>query len=261
MKRIVALVLALIFLLSLSACGKKKSDAAVSVDNMIQAIGAVTLDSEAKILEAENEYDKLSDKEKSQVEYYQILVDSRSQYEILVEEKKKAEQEIQYQIEEAYKALEDLDMKKAYELAINLPEDYKDEADKIIKKVDSMCYKDTFFAKLENVASILPKSTDTTPGKAVGGGLTYGHEYSNADQLQTALNDYYKYLNSYYICVSNDGEANNEYGMWYQTYVFEDDNGHSIKVAAANVAGIYFLNINIEENVNYRDVIIATEST
>ena len=253
MKKLKITILSACLLLSLVGCGK--SEAAKSVDEKIQAIGTVTLDSDASITDAEEEYSKLSDKDRQQLEYYQTLVDARSKYDSLVEEEKAAEeQRLKDLVEEANKALDDLDMKKAYELAISLPDDYKDDADAIIKKVDSMCYKDTFFVKLENVTSSLPKSTDD-PQKAISGGITYGHEYSSFDSMQTALSDYYKYLNSYFISTNNDGLSYDEYSMSAQTYEFENENGHKITVSGSNLFGMYFLNINIEENVNYRDVI------
>lgn len=86
MKKVMSLILTFVVTMSLTACGKKKSDAAVAVDNKIQAIGTVSLDSEAKIKEAESDYGNLSEKDKGQVEYYQTLVDARTQYDKLFQE-------------------------------------------------------------------------------------------------------------------------------------------------------------------------------
>ena len=79
MKRIIALLLAMAICLLLSACGK--SDAAIACENLINAIGEVTLDSKDAIAAAENAYSALTDEEKESIsESKEILKKSRALY-------------------------------------------------------------------------------------------------------------------------------------------------------------------------------------
>ena len=63
MKKIIALVLCAVMLLSLCACGKSKK--VQNVDDLILAIGEVSLDSADKIETAESAYAELSEKDKA----------------------------------------------------------------------------------------------------------------------------------------------------------------------------------------------------
>lgn len=76
MKRIISLLLVLALCLSLCACGKSK--AVSNVESLIGAIGEVTADSEAAVVEAEEAYKVLTDKEKKTVENYADLVSART---------------------------------------------------------------------------------------------------------------------------------------------------------------------------------------
>lgn len=84
MKKHLLLVLALVMCIALTAC---KSDAAKSADGLIAAIGEVTLDSESRIIEAENAVAALEEKDRSQIENEQLLLDARSQYDELVKDR------------------------------------------------------------------------------------------------------------------------------------------------------------------------------
>ena len=84
MKRLLSLTLALVMILSLSACGQ--SAAAQSVDEQIDAIGEVTLDSESKIAEAESALAGLAEEDRKQVKGAEDLAKARTAYEALVVE-------------------------------------------------------------------------------------------------------------------------------------------------------------------------------
>ena len=84
MKRLLSLTLALVIVLSLSACGQ--SAAAQSVDEQIDAIGEVTLDSESKIAEAESALAGLAEEDRKQVKGAEDLAKARTAYEALVVE-------------------------------------------------------------------------------------------------------------------------------------------------------------------------------
>ena len=74
MKKVITLVLCAVMLLTLCACGKSKE--AQNVDDLILAIGEVSIDSAEKIAVAEEAYNALSDKDKSTVENFSVLNDA-----------------------------------------------------------------------------------------------------------------------------------------------------------------------------------------
>lgn len=80
MKKIVALLLAVVMCFSLCGCGK--SEAVKNVESMIDVIGEVMLDSEAVIVAAEESYNALSEEEQSNVENYAVLTSAREQLDI-----------------------------------------------------------------------------------------------------------------------------------------------------------------------------------
>lgn len=89
MKRIIALMLALLMFVGLTACGK--SAAAQAADDLIAAIGTVTLDSGDKIAAAEAALGALTDKEIEQVENRTVLAVARTEYDALVKAAEEAE--------------------------------------------------------------------------------------------------------------------------------------------------------------------------
>lgn len=80
MKRLLSLMLTLtlVMVFSLSACGK--SEAAKGVDDQINAIGEVTLDSESKITEAESALAALSQEDRDQVDSGDAISAARAAY-------------------------------------------------------------------------------------------------------------------------------------------------------------------------------------
>jgi len=81
MKRLLTVVLSLILLLCLTACGKSKE--AQAVDDMITAIGEVSLDSKTAIETAESALKALEAKAAEQVESTAVLEAARAAYDIL----------------------------------------------------------------------------------------------------------------------------------------------------------------------------------
>lgn len=84
MKRVTIILLALILCLSLCGCGK--SEAVKNVEAMIDAIGEVTLDSEAAVVAAEEAYAALTAEEKEKVENHIVLTDARAALDPMIEE-------------------------------------------------------------------------------------------------------------------------------------------------------------------------------
>lgn len=78
MKKITALVLAVILCLSLSACGK--SEAVKNVEAMIDALGEITLESITSIRNAEEAYAALTPEEQAKVKNYELLTAAIDRY-------------------------------------------------------------------------------------------------------------------------------------------------------------------------------------
>ena len=78
MKKITALILALVMVLALGGCGK--SEAAQAVDDQIAALGEITLESEGAIAEAEAAVDALAEEDRSQLENTAALEEARAKY-------------------------------------------------------------------------------------------------------------------------------------------------------------------------------------
>ena len=87
MKKVIILILTVVLLVSLCACGK--SENAKVCEDLISKIGEVTLDSDQAIKVAEEAYDALSDEEKGQIEKSaEKLTASRETYnQLLIDEK------------------------------------------------------------------------------------------------------------------------------------------------------------------------------
>lgn len=91
MKKILAILLLLSFCISLCSCSLTKSAEAKHVDDLILAIGEVTVDSEPAIMEAQASYDALTESQKSEVDNYDILT---AAHETLAQKKSEAQHTI-----------------------------------------------------------------------------------------------------------------------------------------------------------------------
>ena len=136
MKRLIAILLVLSLCTSLCACGK--SAEAKKADELILEIGEVTADSEAAILAAQTYYDTLSNKQKEEVENYELLVKAKEDYTI-IEGRLEAEASLQAAYD-AEKWATVLTLSKEYiesypnELFAKKAQEYKEEAIDIIDK-------------------------------------------------------------------------------------------------------------------------------
>ena len=142
MKKILSAILVLCLTFSLCACGTKdatntsdkgsensnQSAAAKKADELILAIGEVTIEREAVILAAKAYYDTLSNSEKKQVKNYKLLEEAIA---LLAELKSEADYEEIYQAALLFeeKALID----EAFAEYKKLPTTYKDVSEKIEK--------------------------------------------------------------------------------------------------------------------------------
>ena len=90
-KKMLVILLSLSLALSLSACGK--SEAAQAVDDQIEAIGEVSLESEAAITAAEEAVEGLAEEDREQLDNVEMLEQARADYENLVLKSQAAEVE------------------------------------------------------------------------------------------------------------------------------------------------------------------------
>jgi len=97
MKKVICVLLVLVMMLGLVGCGK--SDDVVALEELIDSIGEVTLESEGKIIEARAMYIELDDKQKEKVENYSVLEEAENTLQVLIEEARTS-WEIQYFVDE-----------------------------------------------------------------------------------------------------------------------------------------------------------------
>ncbi|MCM1287952.1 MAG: hypothetical protein NC240_06535 [Clostridium sp.] len=245
MKKKVLIACMCVMMSFLCACGKSKETQ--FVEEKISAIGTVTWENESAIVEAESAYEELSDKDKKDVENYNDLVSAREKYN---EELKKHYSSM---IEEANIKIADLDAKGAYEIAVSLPEEYSSEANDIIKKVDSMCYTNTFIVKFENVVSQLPKSTSGPETQTAN--VVIGHNYDSVDAMSSAFTEYYNYLKTYYTPLGSDSTNDVIYDIASQSYQFNDENGNFIQISSASVLGFNSVTLAYDKSADFRAVV------
>ncbi len=84
MKKAIVFILAIVLVLTASACGKSK--AAKGADELIAAIGTVSLDSEEAIVKAEEAMALLNEKDMESLENAELLKKSRLEFDELVKE-------------------------------------------------------------------------------------------------------------------------------------------------------------------------------
>ena len=198
MRKLKVIVLSLCIAGMLSGCGK--SDAAVAVDEKIQAIGTVSLESETSITDAETAYSQLSDKEREQVEYHQMLVDARTKYDKLLEDEQKRINEEQAKTEgvknEIEALIKDHDIEKARSKIDSLAGENSDIKNEMNNKIKSICYQNMELVKLGEIVSEKPESSKENQDE--GGRYFNYYYYGFKSDAQTAFDDYCAYLNKYF---------------------------------------------------------------
>lgn len=78
MKKLISVVSVLVICMSLCACGK--SEAVVSTESLIAAIGEVSADSKSAISVAEEAYNALTEEEKAKVKNFPVLAEARERF-------------------------------------------------------------------------------------------------------------------------------------------------------------------------------------
>ena len=121
MKRTFVSLMIFIILISLCSCGK--SAAAIDVDNLISAIGEVTLDSERDINKAEEAVANLKENDYKQLEQVPMLEAARSAYDELVKENEEEISDVQKVVDPS-KSMSFLEMSQSAPKELKDYEDY-----------------------------------------------------------------------------------------------------------------------------------------
>ncbi|MCL2695485.1 MAG: hypothetical protein FWE69_04060 [Clostridiales bacterium] len=125
-KALIILMVVLLLAAMLVGCGKDKEVA--KAEELIAAIGEVSLENEISINAAQGYYDTLTDKQKGQVENYSILVAANEELGNL-----KAEEEYKRIYANAISHEENNAIELAYEEYKKLPETYENVSERIAK--------------------------------------------------------------------------------------------------------------------------------
>ena len=221
------------------ACGK--SDAAKALDEKIQGIGTVTLESGALITEIENDYISLPDKEKKQLEYYQSFVVAKESYDKLVEEKRAEEEAKKAAEEEAKRAAEQAQNELVSEIEdciknnkssealkkLDLLEDEGKKAE-LQKKFKDKCYKDSDKVfRFGEVVSTKPNKTDEQ-------NRSENYYYFNSKRdIENAFDEY----NAYLFDNFEFKESSNAFGKKYQY------RGVELFMFTVDVDGVWLLQV------------------
>lgn len=205
MKKIIALVLCAVMLLSLCACGKSKK--VQNVDDLILAIGEVSLDSADKIETAESAYAELSEKDKEKVENYSILLDARKTYDIKKEEAR--QEAVQKILESINDTILDAEMERAEEMcydllkneALCLTDEEKEEVNKNLYVISQMCFAGSYIVMpdyVSRVPYIKVSGDDSIKELLDGKSMFVSYAFETEAELLTAYKRYKSYLDSKY---------------------------------------------------------------
>lgn len=237
-RKMIIVVLSICMVLILCSCGK--SEKAQAVDDKIQSIGTVTLESGDLISEIENDYIKLSDKEKEQLEYYQSFVAIKESYEKLLSEKaaeeaaeEAREKEKKEMAAEIEKLISDKKTKEAKE-KIDKIEDSELKKE-MQNKLSEKCYKGIDLYRFNEVVSI--KSDRSKEDTDEGDQYFSYYYYSIWSDIKSAFDDYNLYLNA--NCDKTDSQNSLATSYHYEL----DGKEVTILLFDVSVKGEYMLQI------------------
>lgn len=222
MKRAISLALVFVLCLSLCACGKSKE--VKNVEEMISAIGEVSLESREAIIVAQDAYALLEDTEKEKVSNIDVLNGAVSQYKTLAKEK----------VEDMrFKSLEILLVDYDYELAYQTWEEILsmstfigdtemiEEAENMLSGLPHCLYEGTNVIKLEWIVQGAEQYFEK--GYMDGGKMWYTYNFPTREMLENAFNLYLEYMDACFEIA--------EEGQGYVDYLTED--GYHISIDAA----------------------------
>ena len=211
MKKISILLLSVLLVLSLCSCQSKEAQA---VDDLILAIGEVSLESEEAIIEAETAYQSLTEKDQEKVENYVALNDAREEYDRLAEEERKKTVETTFALIDEMFA--EGQMKNAETLCRGLlnHESIKLNADEITKaneRLDDIvriCFAGTYVVIPKYIVQVPYEEDYAQPIEDVvnndlfGGAALYTCEFETGTDVELAAKRYMAYLDYNFEYVS-----------------------------------------------------------
>lgn len=212
MKRIAAMFLCAIMLLSLCACGKSKE--AQAVDDLILSIGEVSLDSAEKIETAESAYATLSDKDKEKIESYSVLKTARETFDDLSKERQEAVDTMFKLIDSSFSAGK-MEAAKGlcYELLNNdkmpLTDTEIEKTNQILRNITEYCFAGTYL--------VIPKYVIDVPYEegyisdigyllkgGLGGIVSCTYEFDTKYDLDLAIKRYKSYLDANFEYITSE---------------------------------------------------------
>lgn len=222
MKR--ALSLALVFALCLSLCACGKSKEVKNVEELISAIGEVSLESGDAVVAAQEAYALLEDAEKEKVSNIDELNAAFSQYKTLAKDKIE-----DMKMESLKILLADYDYALAYQtweeiLSLSTvigDTEMIEEAENMLAGLPYCLYEGTDVIKLEWIVQGTEEYFEK--GYMDGGKMWYTYNFPTAKMLEDAFNLYLEYMDACFEIA--------EEGQGYVDYLTED--GYHISVDAA----------------------------
>lgn len=233
MKKTVLMILIVCLCVGMCACSNNtaaaKSVEAQKADELILAIGEVSLDKEEKILAAQAYYDSLTDGQKAEVENYNILLDAVKKLERV---SKLNEIELA-SIEEKWATV----LRLSEEILENYPESSEAKTaqayqNKAVQVIEDSAYKYLQAGELEEALALLTRIEsysekaqalipDVEEYIAIAGVYTAAKYYANKNGTHTFES---KYRDAYYLTVvpflNNDGEWCAEYTIELPGYFY-----------------------------------------
>lgn len=237
-------IICILLLFLLTACGK--SENVQAVDDKIQAIGTVTLDSENAIIDAEEGYTALTDKEKKQVEYYQTLKEARNKYDSLASEKEEQEEKEAEEKKEIKDDIEDLiddnSIKKAREEIDKIDDKYSDLKKELEEEIADKCYAGFNLVKFGEIATVQPEKSKEEQDE--GDYVANYYYFKNMSDMKTSFDDYNAYLNKETTKIGSDS-------FFMTTYKYELDGKEiSYFMFDSSVDGYYLMQVNCYKNAD-----------
>ena len=232
MKKIVVLLLAISMVFSLCGCGEKKSDEVKKVEQLISSIGAVSLDREKYITDAESAYEHLYEADKEQVDNYDILVEARSSYNSLVQS---VENEIKAEIAEDIVLLDD---EKTVREGVSRLEQLKSKAvnDSQLELIQAALnlfynacyYEGTTFKRFDTIASQLIDGLEINKTD-----YTNGVYYYSFNKSGITVDDAYRtYLRERY-----SGKTISDKNGYVTAVTYTDSEGNTLSILAHSFSG------------------------
>lgn len=250
MKKVSVMMIVLLFVVTLCSCKSKEAQA---VDDLILAIGEVSLESEESIIEAETAYQALTEKDQEKVENYAVLNDARKEYDRLAEEERQELVDTMFElIDNSFgtgkmEAAEGLCHELLNAEQLKLTEEETTKVNDILDSIKRVCFAGTYIVQPEYVWTVDVREIDTdhaTVEELLETGIDasefvwVNYEFDTKAKWDLAVQQYRAYLDENYSLF--DTEIKEIVGTWY-SYYYTDENGNQMTI----IADDYYLDIDL----------------